>query len=351
MSPIVQDLVSPVTRSAPIGNGGVFSTLAGGTGGGATPARYGGLKLKAAPWQLPPNGATGRASCQMPRLSTIAVAGLPMAVAVGSPPGGIAPLTAYAKRGSRPSYPPWAFSTNAGWMETAATIPPPGDGEPGPLWKRWTCGHVRPCGLTPVGGISSGLRGSDPVETIPVGTIGRYLPPAPATSLPCVTAPEPWLDGPGWVSPPPPPAARTVTPGRRARMATAANERAAPRISGRTVPLRPVGRPRCPGARRHHTRSRRAAMHRSTLLSRAPSPPHPKLSLRGTDCRRPVPAHHRPFSRAASMAVCRGDRWKPIARRSPRRKFRRARLAQWLDPANSTPRASGAISAWRSGGD
>ena len=115
ISPTVQDLVTRATRSAPVGNGGVRNTLFGGKGGGALPTRYGVLNENMVPWQLPPNGATGCASCQVPRLSTnavtairwpatlAAVAGLPGEVAVGSPPAGIAFGTAYANRGSKPS--------------------------------------------------------------------------------------------------------------------------------------------------------------------------------------------------------------------------------------------------------
>ena len=71
--PTVQDFVNAATRFAPVGKGGVRNTLIGGTGGRALPARYGALNKKVAPWQLPPNGATGCASCQVPRLRRNAV--------------------------------------------------------------------------------------------------------------------------------------------------------------------------------------------------------------------------------------------------------------------------------------
>src|SRR6202162_6313632 len=94
-------------------------------------------------------------------------------------------------------------------------ISPPGDGDPGPTWKRGVEGQVIPWGLAPGGGIWSGLVGSVPVGVMSAGVIGRYVPPAPATSLPSVTAAVPWLDGPGGPPPlpPPPPAAKTAAPG------------------------------------------------------------------------------------------------------------------------------------------
>src|SRR6202521_3432762 len=105
--PIVHDPVSDVTRSGPVGKGGVVSTERGGVGGEMSPARYGAPNEKMAPTQLPPNGATDWASCQMPRTrrnagtaitcpaTLAAVAGLPTAMAKGSPPGGMALAAAY----------------------------------------------------------------------------------------------------------------------------------------------------------------------------------------------------------------------------------------------------------------
>src|ERR1700681_2436554 len=115
MPPIVQDRVSAATRGGPVGNGGVTSTDVGGGGGVVVPARYGVLKENVAPTQLPPNGAVGWASCQVPRLSRnavtaitcppalAAVAALPGATAAGSPPGGIAFGIAYPYCASYPS--------------------------------------------------------------------------------------------------------------------------------------------------------------------------------------------------------------------------------------------------------
>src|SRR5580700_10509993 len=104
--PTVQAFVSAATRFAPVGNGGRSSTPVGGSGGGALPARYGALNTNIAPWQLPPKGATGCASCQVPRVyrnavtairwpaTFAAVASAPGAVSVATPPGGIAPAIA-----------------------------------------------------------------------------------------------------------------------------------------------------------------------------------------------------------------------------------------------------------------
>lgn len=62
---------------------------------------------------------------------------------------------------------------------------------------------------------------------------------------------------------------------------------------GRTpvhVPQRSVVAPHGLWARRHRTRLPQAARNRSALTSRAPSPPHLKLSLRETDGEHPMPA-------------------------------------------------------------
>src|ERR1700686_3560291 len=95
--------VTSATRRLPRANGGALSTAAGGVGGGAKPAKNGGVNAKSAPWHAPPYGGTpGVASCQVPPCcsqastattwpaSVAAVAGDPMAVAAGSPPGGTA---------------------------------------------------------------------------------------------------------------------------------------------------------------------------------------------------------------------------------------------------------------------
>src|ERR1700693_5035397 len=107
--PIVHAPVRAVTRLVPVGNGGVLSIEPGGVGGTRSPSRYGVLKENTAPTQLPPNGATGSASCQVPRgrrsavtvitcpTTLAAVAGVPGWVSEGSPPAGIASCTAYPK--------------------------------------------------------------------------------------------------------------------------------------------------------------------------------------------------------------------------------------------------------------
>src|ERR1700680_3608982 len=97
-------------------------------------------------------------------------------------------------------------------MAITARIPPPGPREPAPRWKRVAAGQDMPCGSGPCGGIPSGFGGSLPPGARPVGMTGRYVPPAPATSLPWVTAALPRLDGadPGVLDPPPPPVAPAV---------------------------------------------------------------------------------------------------------------------------------------------
>ncbi len=60
--------------------------------------------------------------------------------------------------------------------------------------------------------MASGLRGSPPLEPISRGVIGRYVPPAPATRWPPVSAPVPSLDGPGLE----PGAPAAAPPGRHA---------------------------------------------------------------------------------------------------------------------------------------
>lgn len=71
--PMVHAAVNAAASGAPVGNGGVVSIPGGGVGGGASPARYGALKVKLAPTQLPPNGATGCASSHDPRVRRNAV--------------------------------------------------------------------------------------------------------------------------------------------------------------------------------------------------------------------------------------------------------------------------------------
>src|ERR1700722_4348469 len=135
-----------------------------------------------------------------------------------------------------------------------ATTPPPGAGEPGPTWKRLVVGHDIPCGLGPGGGIPSGLRGSEP-PGMPVGGIGRYVPPAPATSLPWVSAAVPAPDGagPGAVEPPPPPVALALASGSRLVSATARHSQRTRRVTDRTTP---AAVPADPGSCRPRPRTR-----------------------------------------------------------------------------------------------
>src|SRR5579864_3264804 len=211
-----------------------------------------------------------KAVTAMTRPATFAaVARAPGARSAALPPGGIAPATAYANAASLPSYPPAAFLVKVGWMAITARMPPPGDGDPGRTWKRFASGQIIPCGLGPGGGTWSGLRVLFRSGTMSVGMIGRYVPPAPATSLPWVTAPIPWLDGPGCVPPPPPfppPAALTAATGSSAVTTPIAHARRIRGVTVRTTP--PEGR-LDPGNSRRRPRTR---CHRA----RGPGGGHPR---------------------------------------------------------------------------